>query len=246
MKINLDNLESFITKETLRAIRETFDGGAAIATDERQRQEMMWSTIKKKKLHVDGNKDELKEEEDDDAPAEDEPEAQPTGVPDTIDKDAKTAPREDRTGGKGTEDSPKLANPTPKQLQTPTVGAVVDKLNALRGGRSLSDPQVKKSFSQYFENLTKQERESLLVFMTGLSQILAGVTTGAEALDPGDVGLRVKDVEGPAREKAVPTKETGTQEKSKRPGSVAQPIIVGEHQQKHHVRKILETYKRYK
>ena len=210
----------------------------------------MAQAVNKRGLHAADDKEETNEAEEEEAAEEEseEAKAQPTGVPDTIDKDSEEGvPREDRTGGKGTKDSKKLDTPTAKQLEKPTVGAVIDKLNALRGGRSLKDPSVKKSFSQYFESLTKNERESMLVFLTGLSQILAGVATGAEALDPGDVGLRTKDTgdSKKAKEKSRQAKAEDEQDKKKRPGTEAQPIVVGESQNKYKLKKLLEAYRRY-
>ena len=250
MNINLNNLENLVARETLKAIRETLDSQFSDDNDERRRQDRQASIVKKKGLHASDDKEETNEAEEEEAEAsEEEPEKQPSGVPDTIDKDkAEKEPREDRTGGKGTKDSPKLDTPTQQQLEKPTVGAVIDKLNALRGGRSLKDPEVKKSFSQYFESLTKDERESMLVFLTGLSQILAGVATGTEALDPGDVGLRVKDDparDQKAKEKKAAKKGKEATEKSGRPGTKEQPIVVGEAQKKYNIKKLLEAYRRY-
>lgn len=256
MNINLNNLEHLVARETLKVIRETLDSHLGDDNEERRRQGRMSQAVKKRDLRAADDKEETNEAEEEEVETEtsedespEELEAQPTGVPDTIDKDAKeTKPREDRTGGKGTKDSAKLDTPTAKQLAKPTVGAVIDKLNALRGGRSLKDPAVKKSFSQYFDSLTKNERESMLVFLTGLSQILAGVATGAEALDPGDVGLRVKDKPGDteaAKEKAAVAKAADEQEKSGRPGTEAQPIVVGESQNKFYLKKMIEAYRRY-
>ena len=251
MNVDFNNINTLVMRETMKAIKETLESQLSDDNEERRRQERMSKAVQKRNLHAsDENTDEKNEaEEEEEVEAEEEEvEAQPTGVPDTIDKDAKeTAPREDRSKGKGTKDSPKLDTPTEKQLAKPTVGAVIDKLNALRGGRSLKDPEVKKSFSQYFESLTGNERESMLVFLTGLSQILAGVATGAEALDPGDVGLRTKDThdDKTAKQKRRQEKAEDKQEKSGRPGTEAQPIVVGEAQNKYKIKKMLEAYRRY-
>ena len=252
MKINLDNLQDLVTQETLRVIRETLEPHLGDGTEERDRQDKMAKAVQKRGLHAADEKDETNEAEEDVEVEETEVEEEETGVPETIDKEEgeATAPREDRTGGKGTKDSPKLDTPSMQQLEKPTVGAVIDKLNALRGGRSLKDPEVKKSFSQYFESLTSNERETMLVFLTGLAQILAGTASGADALDPGDVGLRVKDEPGDeavvrkkvSKEKAE-EKEAGRED---RPGSKEQPIVVGEQQYKSHVRKIFEAYRSQK
>ena len=242
MSINLNDIDDLVMLETLKVIRETLDVQLD-NEEERARQKKMAKAIDTRGgLHASDEKDETNEAEDEDADEEtgDEAEAQPTGVPGTIDRDTEATPQADRTGGKGTKDSPKLDTPTKKELAEPTVGVVIDKLNALRGGRSLKDPGVKKSFSQYFKNLTHQERTSLLAFLTGMSQILAGVADGSKALDPGDVGLRVKDTEKTINIKKDASMK-GPETKSKRPGTEAQPIIVGERRHR-----ALNAYKRHK
>ncbi len=247
MNINFNNLEAYVTRETLKVIRETLDSQLGDDSDEKRRQKRQSKIVKKQGLKASDKSEDTNEAEEEEVEVEEEEvEAQPTGVPDSIDKDAEDQePREDRSKGKGTKDSPKLDTPTMKQLKKPSVGAVVDKLNALRGGRSLKDPEVKKSFSQYFKSLTQNERETMLVFLTGLSQILAGVASGTEALDPGDVGLRVKDKEEMGSAKKAKSKEQVKKARDKE-GTAGSPIVVGESQNKHNVRKILEAYRRYK
>jgi hypothetical protein len=209
MKIDLDNLHALIAKETRRVISESTDL-ELVADEEKKRQKQLAKSVDDLDLKAEEGVDEIKEQEDDE---------EETGVPETIDDTEGS--QKDRTGGKGTKDSPKLDTPGQKQLQSPSVGAVIDKLNALRGGRSLKDAEVKKSFSQYFKNLTSSERTSLLAFLTGMSQILAGVSSGTQALDPGDVGVRVKSI------RKAPEKPKHNSGK-KQVGTDAQPIIVGE------------------
>lgn len=218
MKINLDDLRTLVAKETRRALTETID--PELGTQEKERQDQMAKSVDDLGVKAEQDSEEIKEQDDEEE----------TGVPETIDDDEDAKPREDRTGGKGTEDSPKLDTPPEKQLKAPTVGAVIDKLNALRGGKSLKDPDVKKSFSQYFKNLTKTERTSLLAFLTGMSQILAGVASGAKALDPSDLGITVSVPEKDAQPKAKSSKAKKSQS-----GSQDKPIVVGE--SRHTVRK---------
>lgn len=251
MNVNLNNLDALVMKETLKVIKETLDTHLGDDSDERRRQQRQAKIVKKQNLRASDNQDETNEaEEEVEVDTEEEAEETTTGVPGTIDKDKEEKKsREDRTGGKGTEDSPKLDTPTLQQLKKPTVGAVIDKLNALRGGRSLKDPEVKKSFSQYFDALSQNERETMLIFLTGLSQILAGVASGTEALDPSDVGLRVKDRPGDtekAKKKANVQSSKEKKEKTQRVGTEAQPIVVGESQNKYKLKKLLDAYRRYK
>ena len=242
--IDFNNLKSLVTRETLRVLRETLDTQLGDGSDERRRQKRLADTIKKQDLHASdkaGDVDEAEVEEE-----EVEVEDKETGVPAV--EDEETVSREDRTKGKGTPQSKKLKTPTDKQIKKVTVGSVIDKLNALRGGKSLKDPEVKNSFQQYFDSLTQKEREALLVFMTGMAQILAGVATGAEALDPADVGLRVKghvEKTEKTREEEKAMKKDKEQTASGRPGTPSAPIIVGEAQNKRSILRALATYRRY-
>ncbi len=216
--------------------------------DERARQRRQARQIKDKDLHASDNEDDdiQKEQEDEEVEVEEETSVDlETGVPASGD-DPKAPAREDRTGGKGTADSPKLDTPTKKQISKVTVGSVIDKLNALRGGRSLKDPKVRKSFDQYFNALSKGQRETLLVFLTGVSQILAGVAQGDEALEPDDVGLETNTVK--TKEKVV-KKKVATSEKE-RPGTEMQPIVVGEGRKRSaaraSIKHAIKAYKRNK
>ena len=218
--INFDNLHALIKKETMIALQETM--GSLMDTsdqghEERRRQEQQAKAVDGRNLSK-GVKEEVDEADEDNE-----------------EKPAEPEKREDRTGGKGTKDSQKLKTPSKKGLKSATVGCVVDKLNALRGGRSLKDPDVQKSFKQYFGALTTQERQSLLVFLTGIAQILAGTKQGTEAIDPGDVGLRIKGKTPGAKEKIDEPKKdskTGTQ-----------PIVVGE-TVKRSIKAAIKAYKK--
>jgi hypothetical protein len=241
MTVNLNNLRPLIQRETVKAIREILESRLTEDDAERRRQERLAATIDKKNLNAeDGNKaskdvDEVEEEED-----EAEEEVQDTGVP-----TPGNAPQQDRSGGKGTADSPKLDTPTLKQIEKPTPNAVIDKLNALRGGKSLKDAGIRKSFEQYFKALGQDEKESLLIYLTAIAQILAGVTTGADAIDPSDVGIQTKEPENVHAKHIAKTRTAPSSGKEPLPGSEATPIVVGEHQHKQGVMKILEAYKQF-
>ena len=223
----ISNIDLLIRRETRRAIKAVLESSLSGdgSDEEKRRQDRQQSSIEKRDLKAhDGNpksKDEAPEEE-----------KEKKDVP----KEEKKGKREDRTQGKGTADSPTLKTPKSDQLENPTIKSVVDKVNALRGGKSLNDPDVRKSFSQYFESLTVPERQSLLLFLTGIAQVLSGTEVGAEALDPGDAGLRVKDSEEVKQVKDKP------EEKSK-VGTESNPIVVGEVASKHAIRKVLKAYR---
>lgn len=216
--ISFDNLDYLIKRETMKALRETM--GGLMDTDdqsesERERQKHQAKAIDSRKL----KRGVAKEVEEADEEVQDSPEK-----------------REDRTSGKGTKDSDKLKTPSKAGLQKATIGSVIDKLNALRGGRSLKDKEVQKSFNQYFQALTVKERQSLLVFLTGIAQILAGTKQGKEALDPSDVGLRVKG-KTPAKKPEDLSTAVSDEEKS------SQPIVVGE-VTRFRIKKAIQAYKK--
>ena len=209
--IIFENLDRLIRAETTKALRETLGGhlsGGDQEDQERSRQKRQAKAVQSRGL----DKGKVKEVEEAD---------EETGVPEDVDSEDEK--REDRTGGKGTKDSPKLATPSKNKLSKVTIGSVIDKLNALRGGKSLKDEKVQKSFKQYFDSLTVKERQSMLVFLTGIAQILAGTKSGADAIDPGDVGLRVKGgvSQQPQGKNSSAEPKTVTSKNA--------PIVVGEH-----------------
>ena len=232
MNINFDNLNNLVFKETMQAIRESIESQMNGDSDEeRRRQERQAKSINDRGL-TKGKQTEVDEAEDDE-----------TGVPEDVDaEDSDTPSREDRTGGRGTKDSPKLATPNQEKLKKATIGSVVDKLNALRGGRSLKDEEVRKSFKQYFDTLTGRERQALLVFLTGIAQILAGTESGSKALDPGDVGLSVSgEVPDKSKKKSVKSQKKPDAAK---PQGEATPIVVGESTNKL-TEDAIKAYQRY-
>ena len=217
----MDNLDRVIKRETMKALRETM--GGFMDTDdqsesERRRQKQQAKAIDHRGLKK-GVAEEVEEADED--------------------LDSGEEKREDRTGGKGTADSAKLKTPTDKKLKNVTIGSVIDKLNALRGGRSLKDKEVQKSFKQYFDSLTDRERQSMLVFLTGIAQILAGTKQGKEAIDPGDVGLRVKGNPS-GKDKSLDKQLNLADDQGKE-----QPIVVGESSRRirANIKKAIRTYK---
>ena len=131
-----NNLNNLIRTETAKAIRSILEGNLGDNTEEqeRERQRQQAADVDARGASVSSKsskKTDEAEEETDDAGEENEKE--------TTDSEQ----REDRTGGKGTADSPKIKTPKLDQLEKPTIASVIDKLNALRGGKSLKDPAVR-------------------------------------------------------------------------------------------------------
>ena len=223
----INQIDALIRRETQKAIRAILESNLSqdSSEDERRRQDRQNKAVASRDLKAhDGNA-----EKKDEAPEEDK-----------SDEKTEKSKQEDRTKGKGTADSPKLKAPKSKQLENPQVSSVVDKLNALRGGKSLKDPEVRKSFEQYFDGLTIQEKQSLLLFLTGIAQILAGTEVGKDALEPGDVGLRVKDT--PSGSDKEVQKNNDSEPKSKE-GTTENPIVVGEVASKYKIMEALKAYR---
>jgi hypothetical protein len=72
------------------------------------------------------------------------------------------------------------------------VEEVINQLNALRAGKSLKDPEVRKNFDEYFQSLKKAERSALLVFLKGISQVLTGEVSGDAVIAPHEPPANIK------------------------------------------------------
>lgn len=221
--MNISNLDAIINAEMRKAVHSVLESKLNKDSDEeRRRQDRQAAAVKGRDLTAESEDGKSSSDEADD-PKEDK-------------KDQGDKKREDRTGGKGSPDSKKLKTPKKAVLRTPTIGSVIDKLNALRGGRSLKDPEVKNSFSQYFEGLSNSERQTLLAFLTGIAQILVGTKKGADALEPEDLGVALR------KTKEVQADKEPTRSRSKE-GTEENPIVVGENLN-HDVARALRAYRK--
>ncbi len=222
----MNDLNSIVQKEMRKAVKAVLESKlSSDGDDEKRRQERLAKSVKERGIVADADKSAKPQDEAEKEEGAEEEEAK-----------AEKEPREDRTGGKGTADSPKAKQPKTKTMKSPTIGSIVDKLNALRGGKSLKDPGVKESFAQYFEGLTTAEKQTLLAFLTGITQILVGIKDGADAMEPSDIGVQTKDAKKfkTPEKKEKPSSKTGTEDN---------PIIVGEHHQ-YDVIRALEAYRK--
>ena len=154
-------------------------------------------------------------------------------------EEAEDEPEEDEESEKPKKDTTKLgsANPKPEKVDTPSgkdlAGAglsdVIKSLNKIRSGKSLKDEKTKKELNDYITSMADGEKQSLFVFLSGLSQIMAGGISGDEAPDPGKVGItvnartKVDEPKSSKAKKAIPSK-TG----ASGPAGEATPIVVGE------------------
>jgi hypothetical protein len=73
-----------------------------------------------------------------------------------------------------------------------TVDDIVDKLNAIRSGRSFKDSAVSNSMEQYINSLSKSEKTALMAFLKGIAQIVTGEIPADQAINPSDEPADVK------------------------------------------------------
>ena len=75
---------------------------------------------------------------------------------------------------------------------------IVDRLNAIRSGRSFKDDKVAKAMDDYINSLSKPEKVALFAFMKGIAQIVTGEVPGNQADDPAKHPSDVKMQKGGA------------------------------------------------
>jgi len=188
---NVKDLDAFITS--------VMEGPAFTASIEKERQKALSSDLTG--LKKSGDKKEVDEAE----------EADEDGVGET---------EEDTTQTKKGDVASGVPNVTKKKLKRASLGDITKMLNVLRSGHSLKDPGVKSKLGAYLDGLSSSEKETLYIFITGLAEIMVDETSGKEAIDPSDVGIKINvkaDREKPPS--ADPSTQTGTE---------SSPIIVGE------------------
>ena len=78
---------------------------------------------------------------------------------------------------------------------------VIDKLNAIRSGKSFKDDQVNAAMDEYVGSLSKAEKTALLAFLKGIAQIVTGEVPGAEATEPDSKPAHVSMEKGPEKQK---------------------------------------------
>ena len=79
---------------------------------------------------------------------------------------------------------------------------IVDKLNAIRSGKSFKDEQVSAAMDEYVGSLSKAEKTALFAFLKGIAQIVTGEVPGQQAVDPEDKPAQVSMEKGPEKAKS--------------------------------------------
>lgn len=82
-----------------------------------------------------------------------------------------------------------------------TADDVVDKLNAIRSGKSFKDESIAAKLEEYVESLSKPEKTALLAFLKGLAQIVTGEVEAKAAIDPSSNPASVKMEKGEQEQK---------------------------------------------
>lgn len=103
-----------------------------------------------------------------------------------------------------------------------TVDDVVEKLNAIRSGKSFKDDAISAALSKYFDELDMEEKTALLAFLKGISQIVTGEVSASAAINPGDkpVDIEMKKTTGPQKVSVKPNViKAPDVEKNKKPSA---------------------------
>jgi len=141
---------------------------------------------------------------------------------------------EEETGGEGEgELASKVPKVTKKKLERAKLQDVVKMLNVLRSGRSIKDPPIQKKLKAYLDQLAPEQRETLYIFLTGLSEIMVGDETGKKAMDPEQVGIKIT-----VPKKKEKEEETVVVKDEEEEGTAETPIVVGEIANKTYLRRI--------
>lgn len=81
----------------------------------------------------------------------------------------------------------KIANDDVESLKAvPEMSDVVDKLNAVRSGKSFKDQNINAAFEQYYGGLKDTEKLALFAFLKGIAQVTSGQVAGNKAVEPED------------------------------------------------------------
>jgi hypothetical protein len=67
-----------------------------------------------------------------------------------------------------------------------SIDDIIEKLNAIRAGKSFKDEAISTQLSEYIDSLEKPERVALLAFLKGISQIVTGEIDASDAVEPAD------------------------------------------------------------
>jgi hypothetical protein len=101
-----------------------------------------------------------------------------------------------------------------------TVENIIEKLNAIRSGKSFKEDVVRHAMDEYTQSLKKPERVALLAFLKGIAQIVTGEVSGEQALDPSDPEPSVMMKKGNAASSDSAEKPTKSQHRTVKPNVI--------------------------
>lgn len=84
-----------------------------------------------------------------------------------------------------------------------TVDDVVEKLNAIRSGKSYKDEEILGKLTEYVDGLEDAEKTALLAFLKALSQIVTGEVASKDVVKPSDKPVDVKMEKEPSEKKVT-------------------------------------------
>ena len=208
--INIDkDLMDLVDKLTVEATQNYFSD--LYEEDEKDRQQDLEKKIKKRGLEAPTQTDEDVDEAEDEEGEE--KAAKPKAPPE---------PEEDA--------APKAIRPKEEEIEEASFDDIVDQLNMMRSGKSTKDKDVRGKLETYVNGLGPGERQSLFVFLIGLTGILTGGEEAETAPDPSSIGIKVQakrktqDAEPELKTRTVKSADRDASPK----GTEAVPIIVGE------------------
>ena len=192
---------------------------------EKARQEKMAGRLRKRKMNE-------KDEEDENKTASKKPEKE-AGSENKNDEEGKTPEKEEpKKSDSGSNDdklpgAERLENSVLPPGKSPTSKDIAQRVNFIRAGASLKDPEIQRSIAVWISQLRNPERLAAYTTLDALAQIVLAGKSPAEAptyVDP--AGLTIKGGENsspPAKEKTTSSTESIPKKSS---GPV--PITVGE------------------
>ena len=79
---------------------------------------------------------------------------------------------------------------------TASLDTVTDRINKVRAGRSTKDKEIKVELENYYNELSDNERDLLVLYLNSISEILGGDVEGVAAKEPSDPPEQYKITSG--------------------------------------------------
>ena len=78
-----------------------------------------------------------------------------------------------------------------KKLKNLELDDIVNLIDQIRSHPSLHRNIIKDEMSDYFKGLTEGEKQSLYIFLAGITQVTSGKISGEEGVEPRDIGAKI-------------------------------------------------------